>query len=353
MSIVIDGYEINKDSKPYIIAELSANHNGSIERAFDLMKLAKDAGADAIKLQTYTADTLTIDCDKDDFLIREGLWEGKKLYDLYNEAYTPWEWHKDLFEKGKELGITVFSTPFDESAVEFLADLDMPAYKVASFEILDLPLLEAMAKQMKPVILSTGMANLSEIKDAVETINKYHNDIVILHCVSGYPTPYEQANLLTIEEIQSHFPENIVGLSDHTLGSCVPIAAVARGAKVIEKHFTDSRKNKGPDSEFSLEPDELKRLCDETKFAWQALGKPGFETKKVEKASRKFRRSLYFTEDIKAGSIINESNMRRIRPGFGISPKYYEDILGKKVTRDIERGTPVSFEDIENGSELQ
>jgi len=344
--IKIDNIEISKDSKPYIIAELSGNHNGSIDRALNLMELAAEAGADAIKLQTYTADTLTIDCDEDDFLINDGLWKGKKLYDLYNEAHTPWEWHKELFDKGKELGITVFSTPFDESAVDFLEDLEMPAYKVASFEILDLPLIEYIASKKKPIIMSTGMANLPEIRDAVEVIEKYHKEIIILHCVSGYPTPYDQANLKTIMSLQTEFPEYLIGLSDHTLGTSVPVTSIALGARVIEKHFTDDRTKKGPDSDFSLEPHELKALVDETKQAWDALGVAGYKTKKVEESSIKFRRSLYFVKDIKKGEEVTKENLRRIRPGYGISPKYYNDILGKKVSVDVKRGTPVSLDHI-------
>lgn len=341
--IIIDNYKINDSSKPYIIAEVSGNHNGSLEKAIRLIEIAKERGADAVKLQTYTADTLTIDCDKEDFQIKTGLWEGKKLYDLYEWAHTPWEWHKELFEKARELEITVFSTPFDESAVDFLEDLNVPCYKIASFEATDLPLIEYVASKGKPIIISSGMANLEEIESALNTIKKYHNQIILLHCVSGYPTPHDQANLNTITDLKRKFQCHI-GLSDHTLGTATAVTSVALGAKVIEKHFTFSRDEKGSDSEFSLEPEELETLCSETKIAWQSLGTAGYERKKVEKESLKFRRSLYFVKDLNVGDEITKENLRRIRPGYGIAPKYYHELLGKKVSMNIERGTAVKWE---------
>lgn len=345
-SIKINNFEISDNSKPYIIAEVSGNHNGSIDKALELIEIAKKSGADAVKLQTYTADTLTIKCDKADFAINDGLWAGKDLYSLYEWAHTPWEWHKALFEKAKELDITIFSSPFDETAVDFLEELNVPAYKIASFEAVDIPLIKYVASKNKPIILSTGMANLDEINDAVKAIEEYHDNYILLHCVSGYPTPPEQTNLLTISDLKSKF-NCPIGLSDHTLGNTTCIASIALGAKVIEKHFTTSRDDEGPDSAFSLEPHELKALCDETEIAWKALGVASYERKKVEESSLKYRRSVYFVSDIKKGDFITKENTRRIRPGYGISPKFYEEIIGKKVNQDITRGTAVSFDLIE------
>ena len=303
--------------------------------------MAKTMGADAIKLQTYTADTMTIDCDAPDFQIEGGLWDGYKLYDLYQEAHTPFEWHEPMFQEARRLGITVFSTPFDESAVDLLESLDAPAYKIASFELIDLPLIIKVAKTGKPMIMSTGMANLEEITEAVNTARSYGcDDIVLLHCISGYPAPAEQANLASIPDLQHRF-DCVVGLSDHTLGTTVSVASVALGSSFIEKHVTMSRADKGPDSEFSLEPDELKSLCDETHTAWQALGTAGYERKPVEEASIKFRRSIYFVKDLKAGQTITEDDIRRIRPGYGVAPKYIESLIGKRVLYDVSRGTAV------------
>lgn len=344
--IKINDFEISESSRPYVIAEVSGNHNGSIEKAKELIQIAKDSGADAVKLQTYTADTLTIDSDNSDFLIEGGLWDGKTLYELYEWAHTPWSWHKELFDKAKEIGITIFSSPFDESAVDFLEELNVPAYKIASFEAVDIPLIEYVASKNKPIILSTGMANLEEINDAVTAIEKYHQNYVLLHCVSGYPTPADQTNLKTIVDMKSRF-NCLIGLSDHTLGNTTAFVGIALGARVIEKHFTKSREEKGPDSAFSLEPKELKQLCQESKAAWESLGSAGYERKKVEQTSLKFRRSIYFTEDIKQGEVITKSNTRRIRPGYGLSPKYYNDILGHKVKYDIKRGTPVDRDAID------
>ncbi|MGF1730514.1 pseudaminic acid synthase [Photobacterium kasasachensis] len=347
-TIYIDGRAIGPNHKPYIIAELSANHNGSIDRALETIEMAKAAGADAIKLQTYTPDTMTIDCDKPDFQVKGGLWDGYKLYDLYEWAHTPFEWHKAMFEKARELGITVFSTPFDESAVELLEELDAPAYKIASFELTDLPLIKRVAQTGKPMIMSTGMANYQEIKEAVETARDNGcNELVVLHCISGYPSPVDQANLATIPNIAQEF-DCIVGLSDHTLGTVVSVASIAMGASLIEKHVTLSREEKGPDSEFSLEPQELKQLCDDTESAWKAIGTAGYERKPVEEASMKFRRSVYFVKDIKAGDVITNDDIRRVRPGYGLAPKYYDDLIGKRAKVDIDFGTATSWDLIDN-----
>ena len=342
--VVIDGTKIGPNNKPYIIAELSANHNGSIERALKTMEMAASMGADAIKIQTYTADTMTIDCDKPDFMIEGGLWDGYKLYNLYREAYTPYEWHKELFQKGKELGITVFSTPFDETAVELLEGLGAPAYKIASFEAIDLPLIKRVAQTGKPMIISTGMASLEEITEAVFTArNNGCTDLILLHCISSYPSPVNQANLATIQDISIRF-ECIAGLSDHSMGTVVSVSAIALGASVIEKHVTLSRDDKGPDSEFSLEPSELKTLCIDTAAAWEAIGQAGYGYKQAEKANLRFRRSIYFIDDIKSGEVVTDKHIKRIRPGFGLAPKHFEQLIGKTVVSDIQRGTAARWE---------
>lgn len=330
-----------KDKEPFIIAELSANHNGSIERAFESIKVAKDCGANAIKIQTYTADTMTIKSDRDEFKVKSGIWSGYELYDLYNEAHTPYEWHKPLFDYAKEIGITIFSTPFDRTAVDLLEDLNTPLYKVASFEIIDLPLIKYIAQTKKPMIISTGMANLEEIGEAVEVAKENGcQDLVLLHCISSYPAPIEESNLLTIPDLAEKFGV-ISGLSDHTMGTVVATISVALGACVIEKHFTLSRDDKGPDSEFSLEPSELKMLCKDAKVAWRSLGKVGYSLKKSEKLTN--RRSLYIVKDIRKGEEITLENIRSIRPGHGLSPKYYNDLLGKKLAKNVERGTPLDW----------
>jgi len=341
--ITIDGTKIGPNYKPYIIAELSANHNGNIEKALKSIEVAAECGADAIKMQSYSPDTMTIDCDKDDFQIEGGLWDGYNLYDLYKWAQTPFEWHQQLFDKAKEVGITLFSTPFDETAVELLEQLNTPAYKVASFEITDLPLIKRIAQTGKPMIISTGMANFEEISDAINTAKENGcTELVVLHCISAYPAPIEQSNLATIAEISKKF--NVIsGLSDHTLGTVVSVTSIALGACLIEKHFILDKNDKGPDSEFSLEPHELSRLVKETKAAHQAIGIASFERKPIESESMKFRRSLYFVTDIKQGEIITEQHVRKIRPGFGLSPKYLQQIIGQEVNQDISRGTPVSW----------
>ena len=331
-------------SPPYIIAELSANHNGSLNRAKLSIKIAKECGVDAVKIQTYNADTMTIDCDKNDFIVKGGLWDGYKLYTLYDEAHTPFDWHSELFRYAKDIGITLFSTPFDESAVDLLETLNTPAYKIASFELTDLPLISYVAKKGKPMLMSTGMATENEIAEAVETARIGGCDSLLLfHCVSSYPTPIEQANLKQILNLKKKFGVSI-GLSDHTIGNTTAIASIALGACAIEKHFTISRDEKGPDSEFSVEPSELKELVKDTKNAWEALGNKGFSRPKAEIGSKIFRRSIYFVNNIKSGEKIKESDIRRIRPGFGLPPKYFDKLIGKTVIKDVKRGDAVNWD---------
>ncbi|MCJ8320003.1 MAG: pseudaminic acid synthase [Colwellia sp.] len=346
--IEIDGKRIGPEYKPYIIAELSANHNGSIDKALETIEAAAKCGVDAIKLQTYSPDTMTIDCELDDFQVKGGLWDGYKLYDLYKWAQTPFEWHQQLFAKAQELGLTIFSTPFDETAVDLLEALDAPAYKIASFEIIDLPLIRRVAQTGKPMIISTGMANLSEIEEAINTAKDNGcTELVVLHCISAYPAPIAQSNLATINDIAKRF-DVIPGLSDHTRGTVVSVASIALGACLIEKHFILDRNDKGPDSEFSLEPTEFTTLVNETKAVHQAIGVAGYERKPVEEASMKFRRSLYFVKDLQQGEIITKHHVRRIRPGYGLAPKYYDDVIGCKVLQSIKRGTAVNWELITN-----
>ena len=326
---------------PFVIAEISANHNGSLDRALATVTAAKQCGADAVKIQTYTADTMTIDCDLPDFVIKGGIWDGYKLYDLYKEAQTPYEWHKPLFDHAKKEGITLFSTPFDETAVDLLESLNTPAYKIASFELTDLPLIEYVAKTGKPMIFSTGMASEQEIHEAVTAARKSGcKELVLLHCISSYPTPIDQAHLRQIPALAERFKVP-VGLSDHTLGTTASVAAVALGVCVIEKHFTLSRADKGPDCEFSLEPQELKRLCEEVKEAWMALGSHGFSRQQAEEGSKVFRRSLYIVKDMKAGEVLNAKNLRRIRPGMGMEPARYSSLLGRRVKQDLKKGSPM------------
>ena len=345
--IEIDGRKIGLDYKPYIIAELSANHNGDINNAFKIIEMAKKAGADAIKLQTYRPDTITIDCDKEDFQIHGGLWDGNSLYQLYEWAHTPWEWHEALFEKAKEVGITIFSSPFDFTAVDLLEELNAPAYKIASFELVDHALIAKVAKTGKPLIMSTGMADKEEIHEAIAVAKDNGcKELVVLHCVSGYPAPADQYNLRTIKDMQSRF--NILsGLSDHTIDNATAVASVALGACLIEKHVTLDRNGGGPDDSFSLEPQELEALCKDTKTAWQALGQVNYERTEAEKGNVKFRRSLYVVKDVAEGEMFTSENVRSIRPGFGLAPKHYEAILGKKAKQNIVRGTPLTFDVIE------
>jgi len=345
-TFAIAGRCIGPSHPPYLIAEMSGNHNGDIGRAFELLKAAKAAGADAVKLQTYTADTITIDHDGADFRIDEGLWAGKTLYALYQEAHTPWEWHRELFARAHELGLTIFSSPFDETAVDFLEELKVPAYKIASFEAIDLPLIRRVATTGKPLIISTGMANLEEIHEAVDAARSAGaNDLVLLHCVSGYPTPAAEANLRTLPELATRFG-TIVGLSDHTTGTAVSIAAVALGASVIEKHFTLRRADGGPDATFSLEPEELADLASGCRIAWEALGSAGFERKPSEEANIRFRRSLYVVEDIPPGECFTQQNVRSIRPGFGLPPKLLPQVLGRRAAKALHRGEPLALDHI-------
>lgn len=342
--ITINGRKIGQDYPPYIIAELSANHNGILQKALDTITAAKKCGADAIKLQTYSADTMTIDCDSEEFYIRDGLWDGYKLYDLYKEAQTPFEWHKAMFDHARNIGITCFSTPFDETAVDLLEDMNVPAYKVASFEATDLPLIKYMASTKKPMIMSTGMANLDEIEEMVSTARQAGcKDLILLHCISSYPAPIEQSNLLTIPDMHKRLGVQ-VGLSDHTTSNTASVVSAALGATLIEKHFILDRNDKGPDSAFSIEPNELEALCKETKDAWLSLGKVGYERKPAEEANAKFRRSVYFVKDISAGEIIIQEHIRRVRPGFGLPPKFEANILGKTAKVDIKRGTATSWD---------
>ena len=346
--IEINNRKISKNCEPYIIAELSANHNGSLKNAKDSIKAAKKSGADAIKIQTYKAETMTINCDKKDFIIKGGLWNGYKLYDLYEEAHTPYEWHQELFSYSKELGITIFSSPFDETAVDLLDELDTPAYKIASFEICDIPLIEYVAKKNKPILMSTGMASIKEITEAVTAAKDNGcENLLLFHCISAYPAPIEQANLKNLIYLREKFDLE-VGLSDHTNGNTAAIASIALGASAIEKHFILDRKNKGPDSEFSIEPNELRELKDLSRKAWEALGSSVFERSKDEIKSKVFRRSLYFVEPLKKGAIITSENIRRIRPGYGLPPKYENTIIGMKLIQDVERGDPVCWDVLDN-----
>ena len=345
--IFINGRRVAVDEPPYIVAEISANHNGKIETACKLINMAKRSGVDAVKIQTYTADTLTINCDKEDFCIRGGLWDGRNLYNLYEEAHMPWEWHEPLFEHARKLGVTIFSSPFDTTAVDMLEDLNAPAYKIASFELVDLPLIKYVASTGKPMILSTGMADAEEIQEAIDAAREGGcKEIAVLHCVSGYPAPAEDYNLRVIPNMIQRF-SLVTGLSDHTLDNTTAITSIAMGVSIIEKHFTLDRNSGGPDDSFSLEPKELKQLCEQSRTAWQSLGQVTYDRKKSEKKNVIFRRSLYVVQDIKAGEIITNKNVRSIRPGFGLAPKFYEQVLGRTVLRNISRGTPLLLEDLE------
>ncbi|HQF37153.1 MAG TPA: pseudaminic acid synthase [Candidatus Dojkabacteria bacterium] len=333
--------------KVFIIAELSANHNQNFDLAVKTIKAMKEAGADAVKLQTYTPNTITIDCDKKYFQIKEGLWKGKTLYQLYQEAYTPWEWQPKLKKLAEDLGMVCFSSAFDKTAVDFLEKMNVPAYKVASFEITDIPLIEYVASKGKPVIMSTGIATLSDIEEAVNACKRMVNDqIILLKCTSAYPAPIEEANLLTIPNMKETFG-TVVGLSDHTLGSSVAIASVALGAKVIEKHFILDRKLGGPDAAFSMEPDEFKQMVKSIREVEEALGKVTYDLTDKQKKSRTFSRSLFVVKDMKKGEVFTEENVRSIRPGYGLETKYLKEVLGKRAKRDIEKDTPLSWEMVE------
>lgn len=328
----------------FIIAEMSANHNHQLSVALDTIKAAKKAGADAIKIQTYTADTLTLDCDNPDFRLGEGLWKGETLYSLYQKAYTPWEWHKEIFHVAKEEGLVCFSTPFDKTAVDFLEDLGNPIYKIASFEITDIPLIKYIAQKQKPIILSTGIAMEEDIRLALDTIYaEGNNDVTLLKCTSAYPAPIEDANLMTIPDMKQRFGVR-VGVSDHTEGSVVPMTAVALGAEVVEKHFIIDRSIGGPDSAFSMNAEEFKAMVDNVRNVEKALGNVYYPTDPAKIKGREYCRSLYVAEDIKAGDVITEKNVRSVRPGNGLHPKYLPEVIGKRFVKDCEKGGRFSLD---------
>ncbi len=344
--ISIAGRKIGEGHPPYIIAEMSGNHNGDISRAFTILEAAKEAGADAVKLQTYTPDTITIDHKGPGFVLHGGLWDGYSLYDLYKWAYTPWEWHAPIFTKARELGLSIFSSAFDPTSVDLLESLETPAYKIASLEIVDLPLIRRVAATGKPMIISTGASSLGDVAEAVAAARQAGcKELVLLQCTSGYPTPASESNLRTIPHLASAF-NTVVGLSDHTLGTAVPVAAIAVGASVIEKHVTLKRSDGGPDAAFSLEPEELARMVADCRTAWEALGGITYDLAGSEKSVATFRRSLYAVADIAAGEALTEVNVRSIRPGYGLPPKHLPELIGKHSSRSIPRGTPLSWGDI-------
>ena len=343
-AIKIHGREIGPGLQPYIVAEMSANHNQDFGQAVKILETASAAGADAVKLQTYTPDTLTIDCNNEYFRITETIWEGKTLYDLYGEAYTPWEWQPKLKEIADSLGLDLFSTPFDSTAVDFLEDMRVPAYKVASFEIVDLPLLRRVAATGKPIIMSTGMASLAEIDEAVQVIRQAGGkNLALLKCTSAYPAPPEEMNLRTLPHLSQAF-DVPVGLSDHTLGLVTPVAAVALGACIVEKHFTLSRSMSGPDSAFSMEPHEFREMVEAIRTTEKAIGKVRYSMTDNEAGSKVFRRSLFVVEDVKRGNRVTERNVRSIRPGYGLAPRYLDEVLGRVFKKDVRRGTPLSWD---------
>jgi len=342
--IEIEGRRIGPKYPPYVIAEMSANHNGQLETAFRIIDEARRAGASAVKLQTYTPDTLTLKSDKPDFQITDGLWAGRTLYELYDWAHTPWDWHKPLFDHARQQGMTVFSSPFDQSAVDLLEDLGAPAYKIASFEAVDLALIRYAAQTRKPLIISTGMANGEEIAEAIATARDAGCDqLVVLHCVSGYPAPASDYNLRTLPDMATRF-DVLTGLSDHTLDNATAIASVALGACLIEKHFTLDRAGGGPDDSFSLEPDDLERLCRDSHTAWEALGAVNYGRPSSETGNVKFRRSLYFVRDLEAGAVIEPDAIRSVRPGYGLAPKYIDEVIGRRLKCPVERHTAVSWD---------
>jgi len=341
----IAGRAIGLEQAPFVIAEMSGNHNQSIERALTIVETAAKAGAHGLKIQTYTPDTMTLDLDEREFHISDlnSLWTGTSLYKLYGEAYTPWEWHKPIFDRARELGMIPFSTPFDDTAVDFLEDLDVPCYKIASFENTDLPLIRHVAATGKPLIISTGMATVAELDETVRVAREAGcKDLILLKCTSTYPATPENTNILTIPHLRELFGCE-VGLSDHTMGLGTSVAAVAHGATVIEKHFTLSRADGGVDSAFSLEPAELRALVIETERAWQSLGQVNYGPSEAEKKSLIFRRSIYITQDLKAGAVLTPDNLRCVRPGMGLPPKYYDILLGRRVNRDAKKGTPMEW----------
>ena len=342
----INGRDIGSGTRPYLIAEMSGNHNHSLERALAIVTAAAQSGADAIKLQTYTADTITLDCDAPGFVIDDpkSLWAGRRLYDLYDEAHTPWEWHGPIIEHAASLGLDCFSSPFDASAVDFLEDLGVPAYKIASFEVIDLPLIRRVAETGKPMIFSTGMASVMEIGEALRVAQETGNEqLCLLKCTSTYPASPDNTNIATLPNMRATFGCE-VGLSDHTMGTGVAVGAVALGAVLIEKHFTLARADGGVDSAFSLEPAEILQLREETESAWQSLGRVTYGGTEAEEGSRAFRRSLYVAQDIAAGEAFTPQNLRSVRPGFGLAPKHFDVLLGKRVNRALAKGTPVSWD---------
>ena len=343
-SIKINGRKIGPSEPPYVIAEMSANHNGNIDNAYKIIEMAKLSGADAVKLQTYRPDTITMKMKTPEFMIEGGLWHGQSLFELYETAFMPWDWHELLFNYAKKQDITIFSSPFDNSAVDLLEDLNAPAYKIASFEAIDLPLIKYVALTKKPMIISTGMADLEEIEEAVVTAQEGGcKDLALLHCVSGYPAPASDYNLRTLVDMKNRF-NLVTGLSDHTIDNNTAISSVALGGSIIEKHVTLDRKGGGPDDSFSLEKNELKQLCEGTFTAWKALGKIDYGRKSSEQGNAKFRRSLYFIKDIQEGEFITENHIKSIRPGYGLAPKHYDEVLGKNVRKDVKSGTAVSWE---------
>ena len=344
MSIEIAGRKIGPEHEPFVICELSGNHNGSLERALQMIDAAAATGCDAIKIQTYTADTITMDCDRPEFRIHGGLWDGRSLYELYQEAHTPFEWHPALFERAKQRGVILFSSPFDETAVDLLASLDAPAYKIASFEVIDLPLIAYAAAKGKPLIISTGMASAAEIAAARDAaLSAGAPGVVLLHCTSSYPAPMADANVRTVADMPERFG-CVTGLSDHTPGTAAAVAAVACGASVIEKHFTLARADGGPDAAFSLEPHEFTALVRDCKDVWRALGRAHYDLLGSERGSAQFRRSLYVTADVKAGQPLTRANVRSIRPGNGLAPKHLPEVLGRVAARDLKRGEPLAWE---------
>jgi len=345
--IKINGQKIGSEHKPYVIAEMSANHNGSLDTAYTIIEQAKRCGADAVKIQTYTPDTITLKSDLPDFKINEGLWAGKNLYELYEWAHTPWDWHKPLFEYAHKVGITIFSSPFDNTAVDLLEDLNTPAYKIASFEAVDLSLIRYAASTGKPLIISTGLANQDEIHEAVDAAYSAGcKQLALLHCVSAYPALPQDYNLRTIPDMIDRF--NVVtGLSDHTLDNTTALTSVALGASIIEKHFTLDRNGGGPDDSFSLEPAGLMNLCRDARIAWESLGNVDYGLKSSERGNVKFRRSLYFVKDLRSGDVITADSVRSVRPGFGLAPKYLESIIGRIVLKNVAANTPVTIDSVE------